>query len=140
MNKIIQNRFERLIAFSIMLSALSIASCKKLVDIPPPTQTLAENKIYATDATAIGVLDGIYTNLTIEDVNNFFQGSRSIGLLAGLAADELGSSSISIPYINFLRNNLSITTAGANFWAPLYSRVYKCNAAIEGLDKSTTLT
>jgi hypothetical protein len=40
-------------------------SCKKLVDIPTTYSNFSENKIYATDATAIGVLDGIYTGLTL---------------------------------------------------------------------------
>lgn len=123
-----------------LLLIISTTSCKKLVDIPPPTQTLAENKIYSNDATAIGVLNGIYTNLTIEDANNFFQGNRSIGFLAGLSADEFSSSANLNPFTSFLQNNLSVTTAGTNFWAPLYNRVYKCNVAIEGLQKSTTLT
>src|SRR5690349_9692244 len=54
---------------------LFISSCKKLVDIPPPTQNLAENKVYAVDATAIGVLDGMYTNFTLD--GNLFQGKTS---------------------------------------------------------------
>lgn len=123
-----------------LLLIISNTSCKKLVDIPPPTQTLAENKVYTTDATAIGVLNGMYANLTTEiDVSNFFQGNNSIGLMAGLCADELevfGNTSLHYLYYT---NDLATFTHGFEFWAPLYNRIYKCNAAIEGLEKSTTL-
>jgi hypothetical protein len=127
--------------FSSIISAflfLFPSSCKKLVDIPPPTQNLAENKVYAVDATAIGVLDGMYANLTLD--NNLFEGGSSIGVLIGLSADELNVFGTSNPYYSYYINNLSMLVSGYEFWAPLYNDVYECNAAIEGLQKSTTLS
>jgi hypothetical protein len=129
--------------FPLILLILVQASCKKLVDIPPPTQTLAENKIYATDATAIGVLDGIYTTLTNDDAfSSPFQGRWSIGLFAGLSADELSPFATTNPYYTYFRNDLKMiaSSSGSELWTPLYNYVYKCNAAIEGLQKSTSLT
>jgi starch-binding outer membrane protein, SusD/RagB family len=117
---------------------LGIGGCKKLVDIPPPTQTLAENKVYATDATAVGVLDGIYANLTLS--NGLFQGRTSISVMTGLSADELNIFGNSDPHYSYYRNNLSGITNGYELWSPFYNNVYKCNAAIEGLQKSTSLT
>lgn len=138
MNKIIQNTFKLFIGFTIIMPAVALNSCKKLVNIPSPNQTLAENKVYSTDATAIGVLDGMYANLTV-DVSSI-QGKVSVGVLSGLSADELAPFSVSSPYILYYRNNLAMLTSGAEFWSPLYNNVYKCNAAIDGLQKSTTLT
>jgi starch-binding outer membrane protein, SusD/RagB family len=83
-------------------------SCKKLVNIPPPTQTLAENKVYASDATAIGVLNGMYANLTNTGSSYPFQGAGSIGLLAGLSADELNIFKTSNPFYTYYRNDLSM--------------------------------
>jgi hypothetical protein len=123
-----------------LLLIISNTSCKKLVDVPPPTQTVAENKVYTTDATAIGVLNGIYAYLTTQDAYNFFQGNMSIGLVAGLSADELELFSAFDAYGYYYNNDLAAITFGSDFWAPLYNKVYKCNAAIEGLEKSTTLT
>jgi starch-binding outer membrane protein, SusD/RagB family len=130
----------------IMTMCLVISSCKKLVDIPPPTQSLAENNTYATDAGAIGVLNGLYISLTQQSISGYgnpFQYSKSIGLLAGLSADELnvvGSSGIYSPYY---KNQLSISTAtsvGYELWPPLYNLIFRCNGAIEGLQKSSALT
>jgi hypothetical protein len=138
MNKILQNTFKLLIVFSIMLTALSIESCKKLVDIPPPSQTVTENKVYNTDAAAIGVLDGIYANLTLD--GSIFQGTKSISTFAALSGDELSVFGTSNPYYGYYRNDLSPLVAGSELWNPMYNYVYKSNAAIEGLQKSTTLT
>jgi hypothetical protein len=124
----------------LILLILVQTSCKKLVDIPPPTQTLAENKIYATDATAIGVLDGMYTTLTNDGSDFPFQGTWSIGLFASLSADELNLLKNTNPYNAHYRNDLTGLLAGFQLWAPLYNYVYKCNAAIDGLQKSTSLT
>lgn len=138
MNKIIQNTFRLLFAFTIMFSAFSVESCKKLVDIPPPAQTVAENKVYTTDATAIGVLNGIYANLTLD--GSLFQGRTSISTFAALSGDELNVFGTENPYYAYYRNDLAALTNGFQLWTPLYSYIYKCNAAIEGLQKSTTLT
>jgi len=125
----------------IILLIVIQTSCKKLVDIPPPTQVLAENKIYSVDATAIGVMDGMYASLTRD--NNLFQGLMSIGLLAGLSSDELTVFGNSAPYYTYYRNDLvslASLSVGSDLWAPLYNYVYKSNAAVEGLEKATTLT
>src|SRR5687767_3965214 len=118
-------------SFAFLLLCLTISSCKKLVEIPPPTQSLTDNKIYTTDATAIGVLNGIYSNLTMG--NSLFQGTPSIGLMAGLSADELNIFGTSNPYYAYFRNDLAMLTNGFELWGPLYNNVYKCNAATEGL-------
>lgn len=120
---------------------ISQPSCKKLVEIPLPTQTLSANNAYVTDVTAIGILDGMYAMLTNNGTGYPFQGTRSIGLLAGLSADELNVFGTSMPYYTYYRNDLSsLTSTGYEFWAPAYHNIYKCNAAIEGLQKSITLT
>jgi hypothetical protein len=124
----------------IGLAIVSISGCKKLVDVPPPSQSLTGNIVYTTDATAIGVFDGMYANLTMDGYYYPFQGSTSIGLLTGLSADELKVFGTSNPYYTYSMNDLASLTNGYELWASIYSNVYKCNASIEGLEKSTTLT
>jgi hypothetical protein len=138
--KILNKRRQYLALVFLVLVITAQPSCKKLVDIPPPTQTIAENKVYTTDATAIGVLDGMYATLTNDGFGYPFQGSRSIGLSAGLSADELNVFQTDNPNYAYYRNDLAVTRAGYDLWAPMYNNVYVCNAAIEGLQKSTTLT
>jgi hypothetical protein len=138
--QLIKRIVKSLLILIICGSILLISGCKKLVDIPPPTQTLAENKVYATDATAIGVLDGMYANLTNSGSGYPFQGTQSIGLLAGLSSDELNVFGTNVPYYTYYRNDLAMLKNGYEDWAPLYSFIYESNAAIEGLQKSTSLT
>lgn len=133
--------------FAISGSILIVSGCKKLVKIPPPTQNLVENNVYATDESAIGVLNGLYISLTqttVSSYNNPFQASKSIGLLAGLSADELNMvSATSTPYSAYFKNQLTASATvnfGYELWTPLYNYIYGCNAAILGLQSSGTLT
>lgn len=133
--------------FKIMIIPLTLliigqTSCKKLVDIPPPTNSIAENGVFTNNTTAIAVLTGLYASFNGQPI----QGNMSISLLAGLSADELSlysgvSSSVSIAYYqNALAAVSQSIIAGSEHWELLYRHVYKCNAAIEGLNASTNLT
>ncbi|MEP7375968.1 MAG: RagB/SusD family nutrient uptake outer membrane protein [Chitinophagaceae bacterium] len=144
--KLLQDINKLLFALSILLSTLSITSCRKLVEAPIPSESIADENVYSTDATSIAVLDGIYISMNA----NYqpFQGAMSINLLAGLSADELtlysgyiGSENLfNNYYINRLTQAQGGLPAGAEQWSPLYNYVFRCNAAIEGLNKSSSLT
>ncbi len=105
----------------------------------------AKENVYTDDATAIAVLNGIYTNMAqIMGVNSSFTGLWSISALCGLSADEFGlNGQAYINQLKYYRNTLTaIATpeAGSEFWNSLYPYVYRCNAAIEGLSASHSLT
>jgi starch-binding outer membrane protein, SusD/RagB family len=129
--------------FSFLLLATALFSCKKLVEVPPPAEVIFENAVFTTDATAISVLTGLYATMTA--TTQPFQGNKSIALFGGLSSDELTlfGGITSQQHIAYFQNNLAAVNqpviAGSEFWAPLYNNVYKCNAAIEGLNKSTKL-
>src|SRR5437899_2779169 len=73
----------------IILLIMVQASCKKLVEIPPRTDAIAQDAVYTTDATAISVLTGIFVRMNGQP----FQGNRSISFFAGLSSDELALAS-----------------------------------------------
>lgn len=131
---------------AILLMALIISqlSCKKLVEIAPPSGSIAENNVYTTDQTAIAVLSGIYRFMN-NAPDQPFQGNKSISVFTGLSADELTlySGVTDNIYLNYYRNSLSSTippVSGSEFWPLLYNYIFRCNAAIEGLNASSTLT
>lgn len=134
----------KLIFLVAMFVFLVMSSCRKLVESPIPSDSIAETSVYAVDATAIAVLDAVYISMNAPDQP--FQGNRSIGLLAGLSADEytlyngVTTGTVFYYYRNSLSQALGTVSSGAEQWPILYNYVYKCNAAIEGLNKSTTLT
>lgn len=124
----------------ILLLTLVNTSCKKLVDIPPPSDQIADNNVYTKDATAISVLTGLYTAMGMD---GFFTGLQSISLLAGLSADELSlhSNATIITHLSYYANVLSANAfTGSEFWGPFYNYIYSCNAAIEGLTATNALS
>lgn len=129
---------------AVLFSLFLFTSCKKFVQVPPSSGSITENTLYANDATSIAVLTDLYNNMNSSPIQG---GSTygSISLFAGLSADEydfiFGSSLPNYTgyYYNSLVQNASLQF-GAEHWAPLYNFVFKCNAAIEGLNKSSSLT
>lgn len=124
----------------LLLLSVAIAGCKKLVDIPPPSDQIVDNNAYTNDETAIAILTGLYISMG-SDGN--FTGSRSVSSLSGLSADELGlfNSITTPPYANYYTNTLSVTLGtGPELWSPLYKYIFKCNAAEEGLMTTEALT
>ena len=131
------------LALNILLFLLSIVSCKKLIDIDAPATSVNEANVYASDATAISVLTGIYTNMS--GPNSDFTGSSGISLFAGLSADEftLFTGFTDERYVAYYTNGLLSNpsqTFGSEYWSSLYNYIFTCNAAIEGLTSSNTLT
>ena len=137
----------KLLDFLIMVIAVAtticLVGCKKLVESDPPSDYVTGSSAFNSNASAIGVLNKIYA-----DINNsggLFQGNKSISLLTGLGADELTlySGITDAEYLGYYRNSLAqqtgVTLSGEECWAPLYAFVFRCNAAIEGLEASPGL-
>lgn len=142
--KAILNIRKLVVIFLFLILVCSVSSCRKLVEIIPPSDLLIEKNVYAADATAISVLNGMYISMNSNGLP--FQGRESIGLLAGLSADEysLYSGVTGNSQFEYYRNNLSQnsggSSSGTDHWSKLFNYVYKCNATIEGLTQSTTLS
>jgi hypothetical protein len=123
-----------------------VAGCKKLVKIDaPPTATTGEN-VYNSDATAIAALTGIYTDMSLNS-DYFANGFTTLSFFAGLSADEFSlyngvTNTSQIAYFkNKLSSNPSPSGAGFEFWQKIYSPyIFLCNSAIEGINKSTSLS
>jgi starch-binding outer membrane protein, SusD/RagB family len=128
---------------SLFVLAIMLTSCTKFVELDAPPTLLSEANVYANDETATSVLTGIYTQMSTTSSN--FTGIRGLSLLGGLSADEfkLSSNVTDLALITYFQNALSVRTSpGSGFesWTPLYKLIFYCNSAIEGLQKSTTLT
>jgi len=131
--------FKLFILFLFLL--MTFSACKKLVEAPPPTDQVSERNVFSTDATAIGVLTDIYASMTAFEGE--FLGYKSMSIYTGLSSDELElyGGTAGTNYDRFYTNSLSRNFgAGSELWAPLYNFIYRCNAAIKGLDASTSLT
>ena len=136
----------KIINIGAIFAFLLATGCKKFVTIDTPRTSVNEENVYRTDATAIAVLTGIYSRM-INDGG--FDGTNGISLLAGLSADELTLSNVvtNNRLIAYYKNQLRVGPSesyGAELWgaggANLFNYIFTCNAAIEGLNKSESLT
>jgi len=129
----------KLILYALLLAGL--AGCKKFIDIAPPVTQLTEGNVYASDATAIATITGIYSILS----SSVIGGNTGLSIKGGLAADEftLFSGVTNKELIAHYQNDLVSTAAqsfGGGLWRDFYYYIFRCNAAIEGLENSSTLT
>ena len=127
----------------VLLISFIFPSCKKLVQVPPPSTSIADNTVYTSNATAIAVLTGIYAGMSEPEL--VVAGSiPSISLFAGLSADELSlwSGSQNMVMQAYYQNALSGANGGpgSEYWSGLYQAIYSCNIAMEGLNTSSGLT
>ena len=119
-----------------LLLALSAAGCRKSVEVQAPVSSISGSEVYKTDGTTMAAVTGIYTNLM--NGPTMVQGSQSIAMLMGLASDELKNYSTSPAYIAPYTNAFMVT--GNYFWGELYEALYPCNAIIQGVTASTSLS
>jgi len=130
------------LAFTVLV--FSITSCKKLVEVKTPNTQITSDNVYNNDATAIAVMNGLYSKLSNVSSYPSTSSISTISLWAGLSADEFtlwyntDNSALKQYYQNALR--ASTSGVGSEFWANTYPLIYTCNAAIEGLNKSSSLS
>lgn len=122
----------------VMSTILHASSCKKLVEISQPVDTITTEEAFSNEATANAAVVGIYNGLATQGLSF---GNGIVTLRLGLSADELRyffSNIIITPFQNntLLSDNNDIKV---NIWNPAYLVIYRANAAIEGLESSSSL-
>jgi len=128
-----------------ILTGLMIFStaCKKLTDGGLPKNLLTDETTFTADATAIAAITNTYA--TFSNMNIPADPFKSIGLRAGLSADEL-TFFANYPPSTFGYDDLlkyyqnAVTPANATPWVQCYSFIFNANVAINSLNMSTTLT
>lgn len=96
-------------------------------------------EIYNSNAGAASVLTGLY--ITLSDPGGLVHGMNSLSLKLGLSADELSlfNGSINEDLIRFYQNSSSSNLANG-FWGSFYEFIFKTNAAIEGIERSNSIS
>ncbi len=121
------------------LAVFSQVGCKKLIEVEPPIQSVSGREIYSTNSSAATVVAGIYLSMTEE---SFLHGLNGISLRVGLSSDEFklfdGNFDLSLDY---LYRNVNSIELGNLFWNNgLYSYIFRCNSAIDGITSSTGIS
>lgn len=118
---------------------ITVASCKKDLEIPAPANQVIASAVFQSDATATAATLGIWSK--IMSINEYFiNGGES--LIGGLMSDEIVRTSPSPEYDAYAGNAVVPTGAmnRSNTWIAAYTVIYSANACIEGLTASTGLT
>lgn len=127
---------------SVPFVCLVAMGCKKFVTVDTPTTSINQENVYKADATAIAVLTAIYARMISDEL---FTGRVGISLLSGLSADELTLANIVTDnnLIAYYKNSLRTSpneNYGIELWRGVFNYIYICNAALEGLSNSGSLT
>ena len=113
---------------------LLLSSCKKFVQIGPPSSQLVTTSVFENDYTATSALLNIYSHM----VSN--RESVYMAIHSGLLSDELKNFSPSTSEIEYYTNALlGIDNSTLTLWMDAYNYIYQSNAILEGMDGNSAL-
>lgn len=113
-----------------------LSACEDYLEIDPPQSQIVGELVFEEKNLAESALAGIY----IDGLNRIMHATWFTTYI-GLYTDELeyAGSQISL-YEDFINNNvLTTNSTNLSFWSQNYAAIYKANALIEGMDKSTKI-
>ncbi|MFD2287872.1 RagB/SusD family nutrient uptake outer membrane protein [Pedobacter petrophilus] len=125
--------------FTIALIAVMVftsTSCKKLLNIDPPSNERPSSVVFGSSETAMAALSGAYSGMTQSQTY-----SLNLTLINALAADEMVSLSGATRY-NVLQNNTyeaQTSSLISDIWADSYTSIYQFNSIIAGLNNNTVV-
>ena len=136
-----QRYYKRMSVITRCLLTLTITSavgCKSFVQVDPPISGITKGSAYNSDKSALAVLTGIYGDMM--PVADIASGNQSIGFVTSQYADELQNWVPSSNSQAFYANALQNTNLMQPLWNNIYSKIYICNAALEGINGASGLS
>lgn len=131
--------YRRHIIFAFLMSLTFLTSCKKLVDVREPIDSMTTQEAFATDDQATASVVGLYSNMINSNSGITFC-DGAITIYAGMSADELLNLQDFDTYgLQFQNNILQAINDDIKLfiWGPAYSNIYTANASLEALSNST---
>jgi len=131
-----KSKYFKILCLSAGLSAVSITSCKKFVEIEPPINSFVASTAYDNDDLVRSNIAGLHSY-------NFIVGSgyydTDSHLYPGMSADEI--SYYTAAYDEFLNNAITdLNTTNRSMWSAPYKTIYQSNLMITALAKATTIS
>lgn len=125
--------------YILVFALLSLtASCKKYVDVDAPRTELAQSTVFVNDKTATAAMVGVYSDM---NSYNYYFANLIAMFMGSMSADDFTYASTTAEFAEFATNNvLPSNRYVGQLWAQPYEYIYRCNAIIEGVTASTTLT
>jgi hypothetical protein len=118
----------------ILLAAITLNGCKKLVTVDPPSNTVVTTSAFNNDGTAITTQLAVYLELS-----GYWSALEE---LMGASADELTEYNTGLSYVDIYRNNLNAQNDGGfnGYWSTAYQYIYQENAILENVQASTGMS
>lgn len=131
-----KSRYFKILCLTASLSAMTVTSCKKFVEIEPPINNFVASTAYDTDELVKSNIAGLHSY-------NFIVGSgyydTDSHLFPGMSADEI--SYYTSLYDEFLDNNIQdINTINRRMWSAPYKTIYQSNLMLRALEKATNIS
>ncbi len=122
----------------LLLNILLLTSCKKLIEIDGPIESITSEKIFDNEENATAALTGIYSRMGSLGLRIPIISTGAITISTGLASDELLYTSAAIEDMEFGNNEILPTneTVSQYLWRYGYNFIYHTNAVIEGVSLS----
>ncbi len=121
---------------ALLLLALSVVSCKKLIEIPnnPPTE-IPSASVFADSLDIMAAMAGIYGNFKVSGGGSNIS-SGLVTQYTGLSSDELGDNNASDATGLQFYNDALVSTNGSlePMWQGPYVSLYAVNAALNAID------
>ncbi|MEZ2444745.1 RagB/SusD family nutrient uptake outer membrane protein [Chitinophaga sp. RCC_12] len=122
-----------IISSLFLLAIVATSSCKKLIEIPSPSDQLTRGNVFNDSATAVSAINGLYSymyNYTSVADAAF---KNQITLTGGMAADEFYYFSAST-FDQYKNNAIPVTDAtNLSMWTTMFGVIYQANSIIEGV-------
>ncbi|MDR3694217.1 RagB/SusD family nutrient uptake outer membrane protein [Mucilaginibacter sp.] len=122
-------------------------SCKKLIEVGEPINTLTTTEIFSTDATATSAMAGVYSDMINGPNGGSASGAAGSIYSAGLST-LLGGESSDEFYVYSSAGVLDVVASDhltallpgstTSIWNSAYDIIYKSNSVIQGVAASTS--
>jgi hypothetical protein len=131
------NKFLRTLFFPLGCICIGFTSCKKLVEVQSPVNSITVTEVFNSRDQANSVIAGMYSQLMSNSGTLVFS-NGGITRFAGLSSDEMANlnATNSIEDYQFFTNTLLATngTVSEKLWKPPYKIIYSANTVIARLD------
>ncbi|WPV64119.1 RagB/SusD family nutrient uptake outer membrane protein [Chitinophaga sp. LS1] len=117
----------------IILLALSLVSCRKLLTVSTPDSEQSSDDVFSEDASADAAVADIYYTM------GMYYNGNLLSVINGMTGDEGGT--LNAYYQRYVNNSIPSDDAQINLiWKAYYKAIYRCNSVMEGLSQSTKLS
>jgi len=126
------------IATGLLFIGLTLASCKKLIEIPAnPPSSITQEQQFADSLTSMSAVAGVYAYNT---GNGFAYSDGALTYITGLSSDEL-SYVVDNDNQQFYSYTLTPLNGGiSSIWSYAYQSIYQVNAVLNGITNNSNLS